>query len=136
MEYFDDYDEQLEKKLSKPETVKIPERYYETEAEDYRLTLEEQFIKKKRLQGLKKVLAAQSLQDFSLNDINKQAEISLQNNNNNKQQKTYFSNFISDNDSNDLHLKYEQEKREREQVIFSCFFFIKKLKILDFCNRY
>ena len=69
--------------------------------------------KKKRLNELKKVLAAQSLQDFSLTEINKQAEVSFQNNQK-SQSKPYYNNFNADN--NDLKSKYEQEKNSREHV--------------------
>ena len=120
MEYFDNYDEQLDKKLTTPDTLLIPERYYEPEVVDnHRLTTEELIAKQKRLQDLKKVLAVQSLQDFNLSEINKQADTSLQAQN--KHHQSYYNSFNSDNDLNDLHLKYEQEKQSREQV--SLFFF-------------
>ncbi len=64
---------------------------------------------------LKKVLAAQSLQDFTLTEINKQAEVSLQSNQKSQQQsRPYYNSFNFDN--NDLKSKYEQEKYKREQV--------------------
>jgi hypothetical protein len=64
---------------------------------------------------LKKVLAAQSLQDFTLTEINKQAEVSLQSNQKSQQQsRPYYNSFNFDN--NDLKSKYEQEKYNREQV--------------------
>jgi|688.fasta_scaffold1829002_2 hypothetical protein len=71
--------------------------------------------KKKRMNELKKVLAAQSLQDFTLTEINKQAEVSLQSNQKSQQQsRPYYNSFNFDN--NDLKSKYEQEKYKREQV--------------------
>jgi hypothetical protein len=71
--------------------------------------------KKKRMNELKKVLAAQSLQDFTLTEINKQAEVSLQSNQKSQQQsRPYYNSFNFDN--NDLKSKYEQEKYNREQV--------------------
>ena len=121
MEYFENYDEQLEKKLAAPETVIIPERYYDAEVEDKKLTTEELVAKNKRLSELKKVLAAQSLQDFSLTEINKQAEVSLQYSNQQiyqqqSQSKPYYNSFNMESDQLDLKSKYEQEKQAREHV--------------------
>lgn len=103
MEYFDNYDEQLEKKIVKPDVMLIPERYYEPES-DKEISEEEKYLKEKRVQEMKKVLAAQSLQDFNLADKQETSFIKPPNN-----------NSLIDNNY-DLQMKYEQEKQAREHV--------------------
>ncbi len=96
-EYYRSYNDEIEKRISKPDIVHIPERYIELEPEKP-LTEYERMEKEKRVSEIKKVIARQSLQDFQINEQY------------NHYNKATYNNYY------DYHSKFEQEKRAREQV--------------------
>jgi hypothetical protein len=87
------YEQQIEKKLTKPDILQIPERYFDTSdlIQDHISDSEIQ-AKEKKIHDLKRLIVAQSL----ANDLN-------------------ISNV-----SNEI-IDIEKEKQEREQVI-NCFY--------------
>jgi hypothetical protein len=91
------YSDDIEKRIGKPDVVHIPERYV-PEPEKH-LNHYEQIEKEKRMNEIKKVVAAQGVQDFHINESNSYA---------NKRLHNY-----------DYHTKFEEEKRAREQVFIT-----------------